>query len=355
MSNNTESKLLPVPIFEATAVIQKNTFPDFAVVAREWLLGVNYLLRADEDFEQAAADAKKAKEVEDLITATKAKAVEEAEELNNAFLAMDTLSGEMRDARLKLSKLIDTQKETIKESIITGALTQCKCDPALQRTYRATMEAAIKGKKSFATMRESVRIALATVNDKIARCKTLIEKFEAANGGKMTTDKRDLEVMDPVSLEAELRRRLEAAQAIEREATLKAEADAQRKAADAARLALVEANKPPAPPPAIYLSAKDDAPWLPDPDDRPPVPNVYIAGAGSLRPMTATEEPAESTPEPDGIAELAAFLKVVVAAFLAVKDARKVLLYPANQAIAADLAEMGNIWYDANLPKTIRP
>jgi hypothetical protein len=85
------------------------------------------------------------------------------------------------------------------------------------------------------------------------------------------------------------------------------------------------------------------------------VPNVYIAGAGSLRPMTATEEPAESTPEPDGIAELAAFLKVVVAAFLAVKDARKVLLYPANQAIAADLAEMGNIWYDANLPKTIRP
>lgn len=336
MSDITEPKLLPVPIFEATAVIQKNTFPDFAIAAREWLAGVNYTLRLDEDFEQAADDAKKAKEVEVLITATKDKFIEESEELNNALLAMDKLSGEMRDARLKLSKLIDTEKEANKERIITGALTQCKCDPALQRTYRATLEAAIKGKKSFATMRESVRIVLATINDKIARCKTQIEAFEKANGGKMTTDKRDLEVFDPVMLEAELRRRLEAAQAIEREAKLKAEAEAQRKAAVAATLALEESNKPPAPP-LVVAAPEDDKPWLPEDEDVP----VVIP-------------PQHSAPDLDEITELATFLKVVVTAFLTVKEARGHLVYPGNQAIAADLADMGNIWYAANLPKTKR-
>jgi len=77
----------------------------------------------------------------------------------------------------------------------------------------------------------------------------------------------------------------------------------------------------------VAAAPADDAPWLPDAGELPVIES---------RPTTGT------TPAPDVIAslsektELAEFMAAAKTAFLTLKEARMRLVYPANQAIAAD-------------------
>ena len=329
---------MPLLVIEAEGKIITSNFAEFAEQVRTRLADFNTNLRTDEDFDQAAEDVKIIAGAEASLKAAKEKALADAEELNALFSQIDTLDSELAKARLSLSKQIETQKTKLRAEIITTALTQLECDAAMRECYRAGLEAAIKGKKNFATMREAVRIQVAIGNDGIRRAKRAIDEFEEANGKTMTMDRRELEVKSFDYVVSELRRRLETAQAEAVRKRLQEEAEQQRQEAERAKKALAEANKPPATPPSNPRSGDDgNLPWsAPKPPAPAPAPAPVSSAAGY-------------DDEDGGKAEWDRFSIKVETAFASLKPAREELMDLENRRAAKRFADAVNkAWEEAN-------
>ena len=361
MNEEITTMAVEVIEFDAAVAIKKNDFPSFAIAARNWLKGINYDLKEDDQFEEAALCVKQAKAAEELIALTKEKALESMQELNAAFKSMDELDEELRTARLTLSKKIDTEIEAMKKRLIDGALTQLTCDPLRRESFRAAFVESIKGKRTAETRREAVRVKIAMCNDLTARNRKALDDFETEHGTSMTLDRIDLEVKPVEFVDGELRRRRDVAAAKKETERAASEAAKAREEAAKAKAALAESTKPPAGPVndgagtgelplsggggqrvtstgRVFTSPApkvDDAPWLPDPDK---------PGPGS----SITTPPSDPEPEPVSeaeAAELQNFIKTVVGAFVNVKIARKALVHEANKAKALELATLANAWH----------
>lgn len=202
---------MPLLVIEARGELVKSNFDTFSVAAREWIAGLNLTLRTDDDFEQASADSKKAKQIEGLLSETHKRTLESAVAVNAELEKLNRLSMEMRDVRLKLTKQIDTAKEELRKSMVEGSLSGIDCHKSQVGTFRPMIEGALKGLKSIDSMREKARVAVKVANDAIARSKKVLDEFEDANGRTLTPDREKLEVTDHVALATELRRRLERA------------------------------------------------------------------------------------------------------------------------------------------------
>lgn len=345
MSTTTAPNTMPLLVIEAEGKIITSNFAEFAGQVRARLGEFNTNLRTDEDFDQAVEDAKIIAGAEASLKAAKEKALADAEELNALFGQLDALSDELATARLSLTKQIDAQKTKLKADIINTSLTQLECDPAMREGYRGAMEAAIKGKKSFATMREAVRIQVAIGNDGIRRARKHLDEFEEANGKQLTMDRRELEVKSFEYLTGELRRRLEMAVALAETKRLETEAAKQRADAAKARAALAEASKPPAAPqfpsfgghaPSGRSAGANDVPTA--------APRV-----SSFKSEVSRGEEAAAPVDDDGGAEWLTFREKVLVAFACLKPAREALLHVENRRAAARFAEAVNTaWEVAN-------
>ena len=347
-TSGTDPNAMPLLVIEAEGKVITSNFAIFAEKVRARLGEFNTNLRTDEDFDQAAADAKAIAGAEASLKAAKEKALADAEELNALFGQLDSLSEELATARLSLTKQIEAQKAKLKADIINTSLTQLDCDPAMREGYRGAMEAAIKGKKSFATMREAVRIQVKIANDAVARAKKAIDAFEAANN-TVTMDRRELEVKSIEFLDGELRRRTDALKAQAERQRLEEEAVTQRAAAEKARADLAEANKPPQAPPMTRSAGParppgEELPWGSSPPPAAPqVTGRVCSLAGGSTPAVVPDD------GDDGGREWQGFRAKVIPAFGVLKSAREALLHVENRRAAARFAEAVNTaWEVAN-------
>jgi len=321
----TQETTMPLLVIEATGAITSSNFDAFATAARQWLAGINRVLKEDDDFTQADADAKKAKEVEDMLATTREAVLEKAETLNAELTRLSELSGEMRDARLTLTRQIDKAKEDRRKQIIDAELGMLECDKSMRESFRQQIADSTKGKKSMESMRDATRVTRNIINDRIARAKKMIAECKAEHGDTVAPDSRSLECSDPVWLESELRRRVEVAAAEKEKARLREEAEAAKRELEATRQ---EAAKE---------RMTKDAEKLPYAATLPPMQTIAIGPGGVVVAVA------------DACDEWAKFRDVAIESMNTVNASRKQLRDHGNfQRAAAFWSDVITAWKGAN-------
>jgi hypothetical protein len=233
---------------EAKGEVISSNFPAFAGMVRARLGEINRELATDEDFDQADSDAKAIANAEAALKEAKEKALADAEQLHQLFEQIDGLSGDLAKARLDLTRQITKRKEEVKAELVDAALAGFDIDPAMaRREFTKAIADAMKGKRTVETMRQAATVYVTIRRATIHKSRAAIESFEAAHGAELTMDKRELELKTPDSVEAELRRRFEAAKAAKEAEQLRAEVAAAKAEADKANALREESAKPAAP------------------------------------------------------------------------------------------------------------
>lgn len=109
-----------------SGVIEKSNFDEWKTELIEKIRSVNTELKTDDDFVAAGKHVKLFKAAEKNLKEAKKSALEQAAEINKLFEAIDTVSEEARQARLKLDKQIKTRKKEIKAEYVTQGVDTIK-------------------------------------------------------------------------------------------------------------------------------------------------------------------------------------------------------------------------------------
>lgn len=197
---------------EARGEIITNNLPEFRELVREALMNINRDLISDEDFGQAELDVKSLKAAESAVRNAAIQAFDER--LKKMVDDLNETAEEIRLPRLEIEKLIAKRKLEVVTEIIDEALATLDLDaPLAGKHYLKGMQSEVKGKRTIESMRKACMTYAAIQQSMINKCRGLLDSFEAAHGAAMTLDRRTLQLETPEGLEAELRRRFEAARA----------------------------------------------------------------------------------------------------------------------------------------------
>jgi len=142
------------------------------------LKGINTELASDDDFANAESDVKTIKAGETALKNAKASALEQADEIQKLFSAIDEVSSEARDARLALERQIKKRKAEIKDEIVDSGLDAIKAYIKEQSTElqsvknswldRSAFEDEIKGKRTTSSMQKAVTSLQVKIKNEIA-------------------------------------------------------------------------------------------------------------------------------------------------------------------------------------------
>lgn len=102
--------------------IQNSNFPTWKNALLKQIAGINLELATDNDFAVATDNAKFLKRAEKAVQEAKIRAIEQTEEIQKLFNALDEISEQARQARLMLERKIKTRKQKIKEDLINSAI-----------------------------------------------------------------------------------------------------------------------------------------------------------------------------------------------------------------------------------------
>lgn len=235
------TELITLEIVTKGEVISSN-FPAFAEMVRARLGEINRDLKTDEDFDQAEADVKAIKAAEKALLSAREKALQDAEQLYDLLSQMDNTKGELTETRLELEKQIDRQKKQVRADLLAEFADQLKCAKRLRGNFKDSLESAIKGKRTIVSMRSALVMQVAIHNRMLDANEKAIEAFIAEHGETMVPDRDDLQVKSQDAVEAELRRRVEAAKAAAERKRLQEEAERLKAEADAKARADAEAK-----------------------------------------------------------------------------------------------------------------
>lgn len=237
---------LPALVIEVSGELAvTSNLAEFQTAAAAWIATIKTDLKTDEDFGQAEDDVKQLKASEDRIAQMIAEALEKAGAVNELLEALGGVSGEIRDARLNLSRQVKAQKDGLKSRLVSEALAEIDSDN--RKSFLLTLEEAAKGKRTVSTMQAALEKEVIIANANIATCRATLDVFEEGYGTAMTQDRRHLETMHPDALDTELQRRSDVAAAQEEARAAKAAAEEERKKTSDAQKALAEKDKPPVP------------------------------------------------------------------------------------------------------------
>ena len=186
---------------------------------------VNTELATDDDFAIAETDVKTIKAGEVSLKNAKASALEQADEIQKLFAAIDEVSSEARDARLALEKQIKKRKAEIKAEIVDSGLDAVKAyieeqSSELQSANnswldRSVFEDEIKGKRTTSSMLKAVTALQLKIKNEIARREASInENRQVLNKinddySAVFQDKESLLLMDGDSLQTIIDERIE--------------------------------------------------------------------------------------------------------------------------------------------------
>lgn len=164
---------LPALSVQVTGMVTASNLAEFKANAMAVLGSINRDLKTDEDFANADKTVKWCQGVEERLEATKQQVLGQTADIEAVFRTMDEVKAEARKIRLELDKLVTKQKDARKEEIVQ---TGVKAVRAHYDQINATMGehrilppgqlvqdlgAAIKGKKSLASMKDAVDTAVA--------------------------------------------------------------------------------------------------------------------------------------------------------------------------------------------------
>lgn len=184
---------LPALLIEVSGEVTASNLVEFRATALTAIRSVNRDLQTDEDFANAEKAVKWCGDVEERLAAAKQHALSQTSSIETLFRTMDEINAEARQVRLDLEKLVKARKEGKRTEIVMGGQTALDEHVAalnkrmgavwIPRQQGAFAEA-IKGKKNFSSMQDSVDAALA--NAKIA-ASALADRLEA-NRKALTVD-----------------------------------------------------------------------------------------------------------------------------------------------------------------------
>lgn len=186
---------------------------------------VNTELSTDDDFANAESDVKAIKAGEKALKNAKASALEQADEIQKLFAAIDEVSDEARDARLALERQIKKRKAEIKEEVVDEGIEAVRNyfndqSDALQSVRhswfdRQAFEEEIKGKRTTASMQKAVTALVVKIKGEIADREALIDDNNKVldniddEYSTVFQDKQSLLLMDADTLQATIDQRIE--------------------------------------------------------------------------------------------------------------------------------------------------
>jgi len=166
---------LPTLRIEVTGMVTASNLAEWEAAAAALFSGINRDLSTDQDFADAELAVKGCCDIESQLEAAKARILSGTESIEATFKTIDRMKEQARSTRLALAKLVDARKlarrtevvergrqavlahyTTINASLGAHAIAQ-------PSSLITELGAAIKGKKSFASMEDAVDSAVANL------------------------------------------------------------------------------------------------------------------------------------------------------------------------------------------------
>lgn len=277
---------LPALRIEVTGMVTASNLDAFKEHALAVFAGIKTDLQTDADFADAEKTVKWCSEVEGKLEAAKEHALSQTQSIDALFKTIDAIKDEARAVRLKLDKLVKSEKEARKVQIVTTAQQALVAHIAALNTrlggnYMPAIGGgpfgeAIKGLKSLDSMRDKVSVALANhkitcneIADRIDANRKSVEDMSLApdfaqictkapedfaaliqvrvNQRKEAEEKRLEAERERIRAEEQARAWREAQEAARREAEAKAQAEREARAAEAEHAAMQRQAHAPAP------------------------------------------------------------------------------------------------------------
>ena len=191
--------MLPTLRIEVQGAVVASNLDAFKVTALNAIRSVNTELVTDQDFADADKAVKWCEEVESRLSAAKEHALSQTESIDHLFRTIDEISEEARQVRLKLTKLVKSEKEARKEQIVLQAKKELdKHIGAMERRLEALDDrpcrfpaiaadfaGAVKGLKSLDSMRDKVAVTLTSAKLEASQ---VADKLEANRRHLMQAD-----------------------------------------------------------------------------------------------------------------------------------------------------------------------
>lgn len=161
---------LPALRLELTGKVTASNLAEYKDHALAVFAAINRDLTTDQHFADAEKTVKWCGMVEERLEAAKQHALSQTADIDALFRTIDEISAEARDVRLELDKLVTKRKAEIKDSIVVDGreayarhITDLKVETggAWVPLNAPDFAAAVKGKRSVASMRDAVDTLLA--------------------------------------------------------------------------------------------------------------------------------------------------------------------------------------------------
>ena len=301
----TKSQALDL-IVSVKGEIQKSNFDEFKAMAEQRISALNFEPSTDEEFGQAEEDVKGLAKFEKDLSKAEEDVLKQMDEVYHLVSGIGELKKLSAESRLKLKRQIDQQKKVVRLQIKRAAISAI---PIAHPQAEARIEAAMKGKRTLASLEAAARIESELIQKEIAAAQEVVNSFRDRHGDDITHDEHKLLIMEAAFVEAELSRRVERKAAMMREAELKAQAEQARREAEQA-----QAETRPEQP---EVEQVEQSRSIPDPEPKSP------------------PQPAQGQSEAE---ELAEFLDAIRASFAPIKEARAALKHEENIFAAGKFA-----------------
>ncbi len=179
---------------QISGTIQSSNFPFWRESLLKDINSVNLTLITDQDFAAATEDVKQLKNAEKAIQTAKIQAIEQTEEIQRLFEALDEIADRTRQTRLTLDRQIRAKKQTIKQDLLEKAMKEVqghiddKPDIFRRQQMNAYLhpyrfESAIKGKCTIHTAAKALEALVAELKKSINRaCEAVLANAEILTG-----------------------------------------------------------------------------------------------------------------------------------------------------------------------------
>lgn len=166
---------LPTLRIEVTGMVTASNLAEWEAAATALFSGINRDLSTDQDFADAELAVKGCSDIESQLEAAKARILSGTESIEATFKTIDRMKEQARSTRLALAKLVDARKlarraeivERGKQAVLAHYTTINASLGAHAIVHplglNTELGAAIKGKKSFASMEDAVDSAVANL------------------------------------------------------------------------------------------------------------------------------------------------------------------------------------------------
>lgn len=191
--------------------IVDSNFESFCESLRAEIASLSYKLETENDFNCASDNVKSLKLAEESLKEAKDQALQQAEDIQRLFAAIDLISDQARSARLDLSRQIETRKAELKAQIIEEAVNSL--DVSDREKARLRIERATKGRRIIETIQWAAKNEACTISDEIKQSRKMLATHRNEHGSALTPDAEALEWMSLDALRIELSRRVERASA----------------------------------------------------------------------------------------------------------------------------------------------